>query len=161
MNTRHHTALAPDIDADRKIVLTRLLEFPREKVFRAFTEAEHVARWWGPDGFTNTIMAMDVRPGGTWRFVMHGPDGTDYPNRIVFTEVDPPSRLVYEHGGDSEPFRADFNVVVTFDTVGNATRLTMQLIFQTVEDCERVKSFGAVEGGRQTLERLARHLSGM
>src|SRR4051794_34340238 len=66
---------------DREIVATRIFEAPRELVFTMWTDREHVAKWWGPRGFTNTIHEMDVRPGGTWRFVMHGPDGTDYPNR--------------------------------------------------------------------------------
>src|SRR6266852_4602923 len=79
---------------DREIVITRLLDAPRELAFQAWTEPQHVAHWWGPNGFTNTIHEMDVRPGGVWRFIMHGPDGTDYKNEIVYVEVVKPERLV-------------------------------------------------------------------
>ena len=73
--------------ADREIAATRIFDAPRELVWKAWTDPKHVAQWWGPNGFTNTIHEMNVSPGGVWRFMMHGPDGTDYPNRIVFIEV--------------------------------------------------------------------------
>ena len=81
--------------ADREIITTRLIDAPRDLVFRMFTEAEHVVKWWGPNGFTNTNHEMNVAPGGVWRFIMHGPDGTDWGNKIVYTEVVRPERLVY------------------------------------------------------------------
>jgi uncharacterized protein YndB with AHSA1/START domain len=74
-----------------------------------WTDPNHVAQWWGPKGFTNTIHEMDVRPGGVWRFVMHGPDGVDYQNKIVFIEVVKPERLVYDHVSGPK-----FHVTVTF-----------------------------------------------
>jgi len=77
--------------SDREIVTTRVVDAPRELVFRAWTEPEHVGQWWGPNGFTSTIQEMDVRPGGVWRLVMHGPDGTDYPNESIYLEVVRPS----------------------------------------------------------------------
>lgn len=70
--------------ADREIVITRVFDAPREQVFDAWTDSEHVSQWWGPNGFTTTTHEMDVRPGGVWRFIMHGPDGVDYKNRIVY-----------------------------------------------------------------------------
>jgi uncharacterized protein YndB with AHSA1/START domain len=69
--------------ADRQIVTTRVLDAPRELVFKMWTDPEHIVQWWGPKGFTTTTYSMDVRPGGVWRFVMHGPDGTDYQNKIT------------------------------------------------------------------------------
>lgn len=66
-----------------------------------WTDPKHIA-WWGPNGFTNTIHEMNVKPGGVWRFIMHGPDGTDYPNKILFIEVVKPERLVYTHGSDED-----------------------------------------------------------
>lgn len=81
--------------ADREIGTTRIFNAPRELVGKAWADPKHVALWWGPNGFTNTISEMSVKPGGTWRFVMHGPDGTDDPNKIVFLEVVKPERLVY------------------------------------------------------------------
>ncbi|HJU84374.1 MAG TPA: SRPBCC domain-containing protein, partial [Holophagaceae bacterium] len=84
--------------AAREFGAARILEAPRELVFRLWTEPGHVEKWWGPEGFRNTIHEMEVRPGGRWRLTMHGPDGTDYPNVITYLEVLPPHRLVYHHG---------------------------------------------------------------
>ena len=84
---------------DREIVITRLLNAPPELAWQAMTEPRHVVHWWGPHGFTTTIQQMDVSPGGVWTLVMHGPDGTDYPNHSVFQEVVYPERLVYKHTG--------------------------------------------------------------
>lgn len=73
--------------SEREPVTSRVLEAPRERVFRAFSDPAHLERWWGPKGFTNTFHEFDLRPGGNWRFVMHGPDGADFPNESVFVEV--------------------------------------------------------------------------
>ena len=146
--------------ADQEIVTTRLFDAPRQLVFEAWTDPKHVAQWWGPRGFTNTIHEMDVTPGGVWRLTMHGPDGVDYPNRIVFTEVVKPERLVYDHGSrEGDP--GEFHVTVTFAEESGKTRLTMRALFDSAEACRKVKEFGAVEGGNQTLERLAEHLPKM
>ncbi len=113
--------------ANREIVTTRLFDAPRQLVFEAWTDPKHVAQWWGPRGFTNTIHEMDVRPGGVWRLTMHGPDGVDYPNRIVFTEVVKPERLVYDHGSrEGDP--GEFHVTVTFAEESGKTRLTMRAL---------------------------------
>jgi uncharacterized protein YndB with AHSA1/START domain len=140
--------------ADREIVLTRVYDAPRELVFRMFTDPEHVRQWWGPNGFTTTTHKMDVRPGGKWRFVMHGPDGTDYPNLITYVEVVQPERLAYKHGSDeSEP--AHFDVTVTFEEQDGKTTLTMRSIFPTAAARDHVvEKYGAIEGGNQTLDRL-------
>ena len=73
--------------ADREVVIESTLNAPRELVWRAWTEADQIAAWWGPNGFTNTVHEMAVQPGGVWRLNMHGPDGTDYPNKIVYREM--------------------------------------------------------------------------
>jgi uncharacterized protein YndB with AHSA1/START domain len=88
--------------ADREIVHSRLLNAPREMVFAAWTDPKQVVQWWGPRGFTTTNQEMAVTAGGVWRFVMHGPDGRDYKNKIVFTEVVRPERLVYRHAGEED-----------------------------------------------------------
>jgi len=140
---------------DREIVATRLFDAPRERLFRLWTDPAHVGKWWGPKGFTTTRQAMDVRPGGEWRFVMHGPDGTDYQNRISYIEVVPPERLVYRHSGDegSDPVR--FHVTVTFVAEASKTRLTTRMVFDRPEDRTLVaEKYGAIEGLRQTLDRL-------
>ena len=147
--------------SDREIIHSRLLNAPRPLVYEAFTQPQHVAQWWGPDGFTNTIHEMDVRPGGVWRFIMHGPDGTDYTNRVVFHEVQPPERLVYEHGSDIDNDPNRFHVTTTFEDQGAKTLITMRLVCQSAEQCEKFKKFGAVEGGRQTLARFEAYLATM
>ncbi len=145
---------------DREIVLTRVFDAPRELVFAAWTDPNHVARWWGPRGFTTTTREMEVRPGGVWRFVMHGPDGTDYPNKIVFLEVARPDRLVYQHAGENETDDVKFQTTVTFAEEGGKTRLTMRMVFETAAERDHVaEKYGAVEGGKQTLERLGEYLA--
>ena len=82
---------------DDELATTRLLDAPRERVFRAFSEAEHLAQWWGPNGFTNTFHEFDLRTGATWRYTMHGPNGADFLNESAFVEVLAPQRIVIEH----------------------------------------------------------------
>lgn len=146
----------PGVAAGREIVVTRVIDAPRELVFDAFTDPKHVGQWWGPDGFTTTTHAMDVRPGGVWKFVMHGPDGTDYGNRIVYDEVVRPERLVYRHEGEEGDGPVKFTTTVTFVAEGPKTRLTMRAVFATAAERAHVaEKYGAVEGAHQTVARLA------
>lgn len=151
------------VPPDQEIVTTRVVEAPAELVFRAWTEPERVVRWWGPTGFRTTTKVMDVRPGGQWRFTMHGPDGHDYENRIEYLVVEPPTRLVYRHGGEVGVEPVSFTTTVTFETlVGPAprTRVTMRAVFPTKQARDRVaREYGAVEGGVQHLARLAEHVA--
>jgi uncharacterized protein YndB with AHSA1/START domain len=147
--------------ADRETVITRIVDAPRELVWKVWTDPEHVVKWWGPNGFTTTIEKMDVRPGGVWKHVMHGPDGTDYPNSSVFKEVVKPERIVFSHGdGKQGGAGAYFEGTWTFDAVDDdRTRVTIHMVFPTAADRDLVlKEYGAIEGGKQTLERLAGHL---
>ncbi len=152
------TSTAESDTADREVVITRLFDAPRERVFDAFTDPEQVGHWWGPNGFTTTIHEMDVRPGGVWRYIMHGPDGVDYPNYVSYIDIVRPERLVYDHGADSgDPH---FHVTVTFADEGGRTRLTMRSLFPTAAARDYVvREFKAIEGGHQTLARLAEHLA--
>lgn len=153
------TAQAADSTADREIVLERDLDAPRHLVFKAYTDSEHIAEWWGPDGFTTTVHEMDVRPGGVWRFDMLGPDGTNYPNRVVYQEVVSPERLVYLHGAtDDEPEDQRFHVTITLAEHGNGTRITQRMLFSTTEARDFTVGFGAIELGQQTLAKLAAYL---
>src|ERR1700704_352083 len=150
---------SPASTADREIVLTRTFDAPRELVFDAWTDTKQIVQWWGPTGFTTTTDEMEEKPGGVWGFVMHGPEGTDYKNKIVFIEVVRPERLVYRHAGDAGTDPVRFHVTVTFAAQGSKTRLTMASIFETAEERNRVvEKYGAIEGGKQTLSRLAEHL---
>jgi len=154
------TSAAPNT-ADREIVVSRVFDAPREMVWDAWTDPKQVVRWWGPHGFSTTIHEMDVRPGGVWRHTMHGPDGTDYPNKSRFIEVVKPERIVYSNaGGKKGEEGAQFEAIWTFEALGDKTKLTIRMIFPTVEVREHVvKTYGAIEGGKQTLERLEQHLS--
>lgn len=147
---------------DREIVLTRVFNAPRELVWKAFTEQEHLANWWGPQGFTTTTKHRECVAGGTWRFVMHGPDGRDYENKITYLEVKAPERLSYKHGGEVDCEPVNFQVTVQFEAIGDKTRLTMRSLFPSNKSRDFVISeYNAVEGGKQTLGRLAGYLESM
>jgi len=146
--------LASKLSSAREIVITRLFNAPRDLVFAAWTDPAHIGRWFGPNGFTITMHEMDVRPGGHWRFIMHGPDGTDYLNENQYLEIVKPERLVYLHGPVPK-----FQATVTFENENGKTRLTMRTTFATAEEREWVvKTYHAIEGGKQTLARLAEFL---
>jgi uncharacterized protein YndB with AHSA1/START domain len=147
--------------SDREIVISRVLDAPRTLVFDVWTDPKHVGEWYGPRGFTTTTHTMDVRAGGVWTFVMHGPDGVDYQNRIVFIEVVRPERLVYSHGG-GEGEAGRFHVTLTFDEHNGKTLLTMRSLFESAAARDWVvKEHHAIEGGNQTLDRLQEHLATM
>lgn len=154
------TAQGNDAAGEREIVLSRTYDAPRELVWQAWTREEHKAKWWGPNGFTTTTSEMEVRPGGVWRFIMHGPDGTDYPNLAEYTEVVEPELLVYTHG-DGVTRERDFHVTVTFTEEEGRTNVTSRMVFQTAEGRSQAVGFGAVELGKQTFARLAEHLKTM
>ena len=144
--------------SDRELVITRLLNAPRELVFNVWTDPKHVAQWWGPNGFTNTIHEMEVKPGGVWRLTMHGPDGVDFPNKIVFHQVLKPELLVYSHGDDKDP--GQFEVTVNFVAKGKKTELTMRSVFRTKEELDHVvRKHGAREGMTQHMNRLEAYLA--
>ena len=149
--------------SEREILLTRVVEAPRELVWRIWTEPEHVPLWWGPTGFTTTTQEMEVRAGGRWRFTMHGPDGRDYPNLVVYLEVDPPGRLVYEHVGEEGIEPTCFKTIVTLEELGPArTRVSLQSIFPSAQARDFVvREYGALEGGKQHLARMAEHAASL
>ena len=144
---------------ERELFIERLFDAPRELVFDAWTDPEGIGQWWGPRGFTTTVHEMDVRPGGIWRFTMHGPDGTDYQNRVVYREVVPPERLVYDHGAEEGSDFTPFHVTIGFADEDGTTRLTMQVRFASPEHLKTAIDYGAREGGFETLERLAEYLA--
>ena len=145
--------------ANRELSITRLLNAPPELVWEVWTKPEHLTNWWGPIGFSTTTHEMSVKPGGVWRFMMHGPDGKDYPNKIVFIEVVKPELLVYKHTGEEQTENVRFHVTVNFQKQGNKTKLTMRSLFESPEELERViKEYGAKEGMKQTVDRLEEYL---
>jgi len=149
----------PNTEADREVVISRMISAPRSLVFKAWTDPEQVGIWWGPRGFRTTTKRMEVRAGGVWLFTMHGPDGVDYLNRIEFLEVREPERLVYRQAGEGEHDNIRFHTTVTFDAAGDSTLVTLRNTFETVEARNYVvEKFGAIEGGKQHLERLSDHV---
>ena len=145
--------------ADREIVISRVIDAPRELVFEAFTEVRHLSQWWGPAGFTTTTRAFEFRVGGEWVFVMHGPDGTDFPEWISWTEISPPERITLLHG-ESRGNPNAFESVITFAPAGAATRIEMRTVFPTKElHDEVVEKYHAIESGQQTLSKLADYVT--
>jgi uncharacterized protein YndB with AHSA1/START domain len=146
---------------DREIVITRMLDAPRELVWQAMTDPRHVVHWWGPNGFTTTIEKMDFRVGGVWKHVMRGPDGTEYPNSSVFREIVAPERVVYALGGGKAGGPGvHFVATWTFEALGDRTRLTLRMVFDTPAERDLViEQYNAVEGGNQTLDRLEVYLA--
>lgn len=136
--------------ADREFVHTRLIDAPRERVFRALAEAQHLARWWGPKGFSSTFEIFDFRPGGVWRFVLRGPDGTDYPNENVFRDIVAPELAIVDHPSETH----HFVLTITFKAVGDRTLVGWRQVFDTAE--HRAQIAGVVsEANEQNLDRLA------
>jgi uncharacterized protein YndB with AHSA1/START domain len=156
-----HT-LAGETRAGREIVQMREYEAPRELVWEAWTRPEHVDKWWGPDGFVTRTESMDVRSNGIWRFIMTGPDGTIFPNHISYMDVAAPERLIYAHGAEADA-PAHFHVTAIFEALdATRTRVTMTSLFPTKAARDVVvEKYGAIEGGKQTLARLAYHLEVM
>lgn len=138
---------------DNEIISSREYDFSRESMFRAWTTPELLARWWGPNGFTNTVHECDVRPGGLWTFTMHGPDGTDYPNRVAFVEIVPDERIVLDHLPPHE-----FRITATFENLGGRTRLTFRQLFKLAAEFEQMKAICA-EANEQNLDRLGELLA--
>ncbi len=143
--------------ADREIIISRKLDAPVELVWEVWTKPEHIAKWWGPDGFTNTITVMNMVPGGVWDLVMHGPDGTDYKNKSIFKEIILHKKIVYEH--ETGP---RFLATINFEEQGEQTLITWHMLFETVEEfVHTVKTFKADEGLKQNIGKLNVYLAGL
>ncbi|WBS03001.1 SRPBCC family protein [Pseudoduganella sp. SL102] len=134
---------------DCNIVTTRVLDAPRGRVFAAFSDPEQLAQWWGPEGFTSTFQGFDFTAGGAWTFVMHGPDGTTYPNESHFVEIVPGERIVFDHVS-GHAFRATFE----FTDADGKTRLRWTMHFGDPAECAKVARFVA-GANEQNLDRLA------
>lgn len=146
-------------ELEREIVLTRVFDAPRELVFRAWTDKAHVGKWFGPRGYTCNTHEIDVKPGGMWRFDLIAPNGHRFDNRVVYLEISPPERLVFDHGSDKDDDPGRFRVTVTFDEQSNKkTVVTLRQLHPTKAQRDAGIGFGAVELGQQTMDKLAEHL---
>ena len=142
---------------DRELIVSTTLTASIELVWEAWTNPQHIAKWWGPNGFTNTITKMDIIPGGEWDLIMHGPDGTNYENKSVFKEIIPYRKIVYQHV--SAPI---FTSTIEFETRGRQIGLNWHMLFETPDEYVRVvKTFRADEGLKQNVEKLSLFLAGM
>lgn len=150
--------------ADRQIVITRDYDAPIDLVWKAMTDPAHLVHWWGPNGFTTTVEKMDFRVGGEWLLTMVGPDGTKYPNKSIFREIVEKERVVFDHGDGSKEHDTNMFVATWSFEARSATRtrLTARMVFPTAEQRDKIaRDYGAVEGGQQTLAKLAAHLKHM
>ncbi len=142
--------------AEQEIVVTRLFDAPRELVFAAFTEQEHIEQWWAPKGAT--IHEMDVKPGGVWRYSQPASNGSLNPFKIKFIELDKPARLVYDYGMDAANAPDPVRTTVTFEEEDGKTKVTLQLLFATAAERKQAVKYGAIVGAMQALETLADYL---
>ena len=139
--------------SDREQRTSLLLDAPVELVWEVWTKPEHIRHWWGPNGFTNTIEKMEVEDGGEWIFIMHGPDGKDYPNKIIFREVVKHRKIVHEH------FDPNFIAIIEFESQGDKTLLNWYKLYETKELFELVEEhYKTKEGFKQTVEKLEKYL---
>lgn len=149
--------------ASNEINVERLLNAPREMVFRAWTEPQHVSLWWGPDQWALPECSIDLKKGGEWRYCMRGQEGKQHWVKAVFQEVVPPERLVYEDGLidadgndlDGMPHKV---VTVTFEDLGAQTRLQVNVHLESSADLERLLQLGFSQGFQRTLEQLAAYM---
>jgi uncharacterized protein YndB with AHSA1/START domain len=177
MSTEHLATEMQVAVSDRALTFTRFLAAPRDRVFRAWTDADQLAQWWGPAGFTNPVSEVDLRPGGAYRIVMRAPDGREFPATGRYLEIEPPSRLVFTDTIEDEApadWLAEFNqhrasspgtpftaqVTVLFDEVDGGTLLTIQNRFDSDSDRDAVVAMGATSGWSESLERLEALLAG-
>ena len=139
---------------DTELVISRTLNAPVELVWEVWTNPEHIKNWWGPAGFTDTIFKMEVKTGGVWEHVMHGPDGTDYKNKSVFKEVEFHKKIVFEHVSGPK-----FRATITFTAEGNKTHLNWRMQFESAEQLRQViEVFKADEGLKQNVIKLEGYL---
>jgi uncharacterized protein YndB with AHSA1/START domain len=141
----------------RTLVISREIKAPVAQVWGAWFNPESLPAWWGPDGFSCRTIRIDLRQGGEWVFDMIAPDGTVFPNHHRYVRVVPEQRIDYLLlWGENGPKHADASA--TFEPVDGGTRVTLNMVMNTVADYENAKGFGAVELGLQTLGKLARSI---
>jgi uncharacterized protein YndB with AHSA1/START domain len=139
---------------NRELSISRVVNAPRELVWKVWTNPEHIKHWWGPSGFTNTIAKMEVKPGGEWEFIMHGPDGTDYKNKHIYKEIVKPEKLVLEHVTGPK-----FLMTVTFEEQGDKTLVSIHSLFESAEQLQEViKIFRADVGMKQNVDRMENYV---
>lgn len=148
------------ITQGNKVIYKRYLNVSIHLAFEAWSSHEHLSQWWGPDGFTLTTKKLNFSKGGIWEFIMHGPDGQDYQNKIQFVDIQKPYFIYYKHLGDGEGDRdVHFEAKITFEEAGKGTNLILEQIFPSKEELERINNkYGAIEGAKQHLGKFGKYL---
>ncbi len=144
---------------ENAIHIERVYDAPVNLVWEAWTDPKQVAKWWGPRGFTITTKSKDLRPGGTWVYTMHGPDGTDYPNHTTYHEVEQHKKLVYDHGASDKNSAPMFRVTVLFTDLKGKTKMDMTMALPSAEALQETRKIIKNHGGNSTWDRLAEYLS--
>lgn len=139
---------------NKSLQISRVLDAPVALVWEAWSKPEHIAQWWGPTGFTNTIEIMDFQVNGEWRFMMHGPDGKNYPNRSFFKEIIEFKKIVFEH------FNPHFMTTVLFESMGEKTKIDWTVVFDNEAVLKAViEAHQADKGLSQNLDKLEAFLN--
>lgn len=138
-----------------EIISTRIINASCEKLFRAFTNPQHLKNWWGPNGFDNTFYEFDLRAGGKWKFTMHGPDGANYENESEFVEIVPNERIVFNHISNPK-----FQMVIKFEEAEGKTKFGFRMIFANEELCNQLKPI-CIPSNEQNFDRLEAELEKM
>jgi uncharacterized protein YndB with AHSA1/START domain len=146
----------PIINTECEIVTVRTVNFSAEQVFNAWSDPEHLKNWWGPNGFTNTFQDFEFRPGGKWKFVMHGPEQGHYNNECEFIRIEKPFLIHWKR--HSKPL---FQVLVTFEEISSGkTKVVFRMIFDSMEECNKIK-WVAVDKNEENFDRLEVELQKM
>ena len=136
--------------AVRTIFISRHMRAPQARVWKAWSEAEHIVNWWGPNGTTNRTIRMDFRVGGEWEYTKTCPDGKVWPNLITYTEIEPIERMAYDHEEPGAP--KQFEAELRFEERDGGTLVPLRTLLPSKQECDHVvENSGAVEGERQTL----------
>jgi len=145
---------------DNQVIYKRYFDVPLELAFEAWSSPEHLSHWWGPDGFTLTTTSMEFAESGCWEFIMHGPNGRDYENKVQFLQINAPFFMRYKHSGDGGgDAHVEFEVRVRFEACGDGTNLTFEQIFSSKRELERLDSrYGAIKGAEQHLGKFSQYL---
>ena len=137
----------------REIFNSRLIEASPQKIFSAFSDPEHLQKWWGPNGFTNTFQEFNFSRDGIWNFVMHGPDGRDYVNQSIFREIVIAKKIVIEHLNAPH-----FILTVTLEEIKNKTKISWSMLFDSAETRNSIAAF-VEDANEQNFDRLEKEIT--
>lgn len=153
--------------SETNLTLTREFNFPRDLVWTAWTEPEHIAQWFGPEGYSTRVEEYEFKTGGQFKYVMIAPDGNEYPGTSIFKEISPKDRIVatddfsdnYVEKNPDVP--SGMIVTETFEDLGKRTKVTISIDHKSAEDKRKHEEMGVVAGWGSTLDKLEKHLAGL